>query len=144
MSKPPESQRVTELLNDHDKKINEGRNLITRLWRKILHSRRMSIAQWSKQMSLYLNDPINNIGSNPKRISQARNNLQKEILKDNMTWNNFEKAIKFIGAVKMRIRIDLHYPNGKVHHHEEEIYFGNQQPQDDDEGIEDEDKDSLL
>lgn len=132
MNKNPESQRVSELLSDHEKKVNEGRNLITRLWRKILHSRRMSVAQWSKQMSLYLSDPMNNIGNNPKRVSQARNNLQKEILKDNMTWNNFEKAIKFIGAFKMRITVELHYPNGKVHRHDEEIYFGHQTHTEDD------------
>ena len=68
-------------------------------------------------MESYLNNPTNRVPRSSKGRSSARGNLSKEILKSNMTWKNFEKAIKFLNPIKAEFSIKLHWKNGRVTNH---------------------------
>lgn len=61
---------------------------------------------WNKLMFKYLSDVRNAIPRNKKDQATAKGNLQKEILKDELTFNVLVKGMRFLDFGKVKIIIE--------------------------------------
>lgn len=106
-------QKIAEMLNSPTKGKEEARGLLTGLWRQILYDRQISGGLWSTLMTQYLNDPQNGVPSEGKKRSSDRNNLNKELSRQDITWNVLFKGIKLLGAVRIKLDLTMTYPSGR-------------------------------
>lgn len=60
---------------------------------------------WDKLMFKYLSDLRNAIPRNKKDQATAKGNLQKELLKDDLTFNVFTKGLRFLDFTDIKIII---------------------------------------
>lgn len=106
--------------------INSGGThaILASMFRKILHELSINPIRWNHLMNTYLLDPKNGIKRNNKDQSSARGNLQKELLKEKMTWKVFCKGIRFLNIMKFEIIIRAHHSNGKVTEHLKSVSLG--------------------
>lgn len=68
--------------------------------------------KWNDLMYNYIYDFRNAVPRNRKDQASHRGNLQKELLKPDMTWGVFLKGMKFLGATSFDIVIKLHLEDG--------------------------------
>ena len=87
----------------------------------------VSFARYDQLMKTFVSDARNSIGNNRKEASMARGNLQKELLKANMSWLVFTKGLRFLGVTSFQITIKLQHSNGKVSEHTEKVNIGKPQ-----------------
>lgn len=69
---------------------------------------------WNKLMFKYLSDVRNAIPRNKKDQATAKGNLQKEILKDELTFNVLVKGLRFLDFDKVKIIIEGTMHNGET------------------------------
>lgn len=109
--------RLEVILNQDDKGVKDATGILSKIFRQVLADLGIIPMRWNVLMESYLNNPTNRVPRSSKGRSSARGNLSKEILKSNMTWKNFEKAIKFLNPIKAEFSIKLHWKNGRVTNH---------------------------
>lgn len=83
---------------------------------------------WDRLMNQYVNDARNCIPRNKKEQSSARGNLQKELLKPEMTWKVFLKGIRFLGISSFEFKINAKHSNGKHTTHSHNVNLGDPIP----------------
>lgn len=66
-------------------------------------------------MIKYLDDPRNGIPRDLK--SSARGNLNKELVRDKITWKVFRKALRFLGPSFIRFEIHFRWSDGTTSVH---------------------------
>lgn len=81
--------------------------------------------KWDQCMNQYVNDARNSIPRNLKDQATARGNLQKELLKEEMSWKVFCKGLRFLGVVKFQFKIIATHANGKETEHSHTVNLGN-------------------
>ncbi len=106
-----EKESVKSLLENSDKRIGYARNTLAMVWREILAKQNMSLSGWDMSMERYLRNPRNGIMQDSKSKSSARGNLNKELTRDVMSWRVFEKGLRFLGPVQVRMKIELEWQN---------------------------------
>ena len=112
-----EKESVKSLLENPDKRIGYARNTLAMVWRDILAKQNMTLSGWDMSMENYLRNPRNGIMQDSKSKSSARGNLNKELTRDVMSWRVFEKGLRFLGPVRVRMRIELEWQNGTSEQH---------------------------
>lgn len=70
--------------------------------------------KWNDLMYKYIYDFRNAIPRNRKDQASHRGNLQKELLKPDMTWGVFLKGMKFLGATGFDVVIKLRMEDGST------------------------------
>jgi hypothetical protein len=113
MNKKPDD----DILLDPAKSVRGARTLLTKLWRRILAERKITPYKWNTLMEYYLNDPTEKIPNTSSARSSARGNLNKELKDHSMTWNVFEKAIRFLRPLRAEFSVKLYWPTGQVSEH---------------------------
>lgn len=83
-----------------------------------------ALSAWDRLMNQYINDARNCVPRNKKDQSSARGNLQKELLKPEMTWKVFLKGIRFLGITSFEINIIAKHANGKQTIHSHSVNLG--------------------
>lgn len=63
-------------------------------------------------MLRYLKDPRNRIPQNARDLSSARGNLSKELLRPTMTWGVFEKALRFLNPLRVKMTLEFEWRTG--------------------------------
>lgn len=116
MSKP-ENKQLEGMLEDKDKSVGEATGILSRLFRQILADQNVTAMLWNKMMNAYLDDPRNRVPRDSRGRSSHRGNLNKELLKPNMTWNNFIKGIYFLNPVWAEFKITLKWRTGRYTEH---------------------------
>lgn len=111
------SEDLQKFLHHPQKQVGAARGVLSRLFRLILADLRINHMLWNKLMRRYLDDPRNGIPNNSKDRSSHRGNLSKELRRAKMTWNVFEKGIRFLGPKWFRITIDMGWESGRVTTH---------------------------
>ena len=81
----------------------------------------VSSGKYEQLMVNFVNDPKNCIPENKKEQTSARGNLQKELLKNGMSWKVFVKSLRFLDLVGFDIQITAHHRNGKKSIHTEHM-----------------------
>lgn len=108
------SDGLNTILNSDDKQIGTARNVLSRLWRRILFAQGINPLLWEKMMVRYLNDPLHNIPPTGNRRSSARGNLQKELSRPSMTWKVFQKAMRFLNPKRVRFMVEITWWSNRV------------------------------
>lgn len=71
-------------------------------------------AEWNMLLHKHVTDMRNAVPQNKKDMATTRGNLQKELLKSEMTFNVFLKGLRFLELNKVDINIVGHRKNGEV------------------------------
>ncbi len=114
--------RVTEILQDPNKKTLSARGALSRLFRVILDDFNVTPMGWNRRMDNYLNDPANGIPRTGKPRHTARGNINKQMASDPMTIKTFLKMMRFLGATRIRFSVQLTIRK-KVTEHSVELQF---------------------
>ena len=99
---------IMNMLNDDIKQAHRARGVLSRIWRLLLCELDYDVPSWNNGVVSYLGrcnfDPLER-GS--KKRSNVRGNLNKELIRPDMTIWVFLKALAFLGATKMDMQIVL-------------------------------------
>ena len=126
--KSPGGEELKNILSDEDKKVGEARGVLSRIFRKVLGDLNVTPAKWNSLMNAYLTNPRNRVPRNSRGRSSVRGNLNKELRKEDMTWSNFEKGIRFLNPVRASFVIKLEWRSGRTTVHEVQILGDPKQP----------------
>lgn len=100
-------------------------SVLSRIFRNMTVDLGLSaLSAWDRLMNQYINDARNCVPRNKKDQSSARGNLQKELLKPEMTWKVFLKGIRFLGIISFEINIIAKHANGKQTIHSHSVNLG--------------------
>jgi hypothetical protein len=99
-------------------------SILASLFRRMLKELDINYSKWNNMMVRYIMDPRNCIPNNNKDQASARGNLQKELLKEKMSWKVFCKGLRFMAIPKFEIIIKAHHPNGKITEHSLPVNLG--------------------
>jgi hypothetical protein len=80
----------------------------------LLADRNVDLWRWDLYMKAYLADPRNGIPNNSRDRSSARGNLNKELLRPDMTWRVFLKAMNFLDLIRVSFTVKVQWKDGKV------------------------------
>lgn len=108
-----EHENRNRLLHDPEKRVVEARGL-SKIFRNILSDLNITPMKWDQLMNAYLNNPKNRVGRDSRSRSSTRGNLNKELVKKDMTWRNFERAIRFLNPVEAEFTVKLRWRNGRT------------------------------
>lgn len=115
-----ENKEVGRLLTSQTKLVEEATGALSRLLRQILLDINLEPFRWSTLMDNYVKDPRNRI--DPKDVSSAKGNLAKELVRPDITWKVFNKAMRFLNPKRVRILVAIDWQNKKTTLHEVTIY----------------------
>lgn len=93
-------------------------------WKMVADFGYSTFHRWEKLMMQYINDARNCIPRNRNAQSSARGNLQKELVKPEMTWKVFCKGMRFLGITSFEFKIIAHHSNGKETVHSHRVNLG--------------------
>lgn len=101
-------------------------DVLARLFRKIVVDMDCDdVSKWNYLMSMYIADRRNAIPRNKREQASARGNLQKELLKNEMSWNVFVKGLKFLNLKGYELFLVAHHQDGsKTTHKLEPVGLG--------------------
>lgn len=113
---PAKLQAIRDFSYDGEKatKATSARNPLAALFLKlIIATGAADQGVWNRLMFKYLSDVRNAIPRNKKDQATAKGNLQKEILKDDLTFNVLVKGLRFLDFTKVKIIIEGTLPTGE-------------------------------
>lgn len=105
--------------------IKAARNELAYFFRLIAFESGVGGPEWEYKLRKYLEQNESSLPRNPKDRSYARGNLNTQLMDTKMTWNVFKQALLFLGATKVKLKIELTWPKGAVTHHEMNIRMRN-------------------
>lgn len=97
--------KINRLLTCPDKRVGEATNMLSKLFRIYLAESNIGVERYNRLVSQWLNDPANGIGKSPNRKSSHRGNLNKEILRDDMSPKVFLKTLRVTGVEEVEFTI---------------------------------------
>lgn len=95
--------KVSRLLSHPDKMIGEAENLLARLFRIYLADSNIGPELYIRLVTNWINNPRYGFSKNPSVRSYARGNLNKEILRPNMSSSVFLKAMSVMDIEDLEI-----------------------------------------
>lgn len=107
------SKEQVRMMNDSDKLIEEARNPLTKLFRRVLKEMRVETQSWNRRLTTFLQSSLSRVPKNAKDIGQERNNFNRAIAKKEITFKTFQKAIQILGPLKYSMSITLVMRNGE-------------------------------
>lgn len=115
------SKELKRLLDSPDKKVKEAENALANLFRKIVGDHHISTLKWDFLVTRYLRSSLSRTAKNAKDIGQDKNNLNRALAKNAITYNNFIKALMIMGPSTIKITITMDWKNNKTTVNEVEI-----------------------
>lgn len=121
------------LLTMDDKYLYASGNAITQLFRQILLDLNVTREKYESYIDNYLRNPYNGVGEDSKQRSNHRSNLLKELNENRMTWNVFNKGLRFLGVIRYEFIIRPKITNSitrteQITEHKMQNDFGNDVP----------------
>ncbi len=116
------SREQERMMEDRDKLIPEAGNPLTYLFRKILRDwpsgsgdwpSGVEAKNWNLRLTRFLNSPMSRCPKNPKDIGQERNNFNRAISKNEITFKTFLKALQILGPLRYSMSIKLQLRSGE-------------------------------
>lgn len=128
-----QNKELNQVLSSKTKRSEEANGTLSKLFRQILSDQNFNMSTWNRNMLRYLKDPRNRIPQNSRDMSSARGNLSKELLKPSMTWGVFEKAIRFLNPMRVRLTLEFEWRTGLKTEYSAIIHVGTETAQESDE-----------
>lgn len=101
------------MMSARDKLVGEARNPLTKLFRLLLSELQVSPESWNNRLTLFLNSRLSRVRKTAKDIGQERNNFNRAIAKNEITWKTFQKAVMIMGPAKYCMDIRLILRDGR-------------------------------
>jgi hypothetical protein len=95
------------ILTSDTKGVERAEGELSKLFRQILLVKNVGGMQWQSLMEKYLNDPTNNVPTNGRDRSSMRGNMNKALMHTKMTWKVFRTGLKFLGALRFTITLNI-------------------------------------
>lgn len=103
------------LLRESDRGTSKAQGPLARLYRQILFDLNITPHHFDTLMTRWLNDPKNKVPDHSARRSNDRGNMTKALLKSEMTFKSFIRAVSFLSPIKMDLEVRLHWSfNSKI------------------------------
>lgn len=104
----PYQKPVESMLMDPRKQVHKATGALSKIWRQILVEMDFDITQWNNALAAYLAGCEIEMGdSTSKKKSNIRGNLNKELVKKDMTMGLFLKGMAFIRADTIDFKLYL-------------------------------------
>ena len=131
-----QNKDLTRILDSKNKAVDEASGTLSKLFRRIMADQTFNKNVWNRNMLRYLKDPRNRIPQNPRDMSSARGNLSKELLRPTMTWGVFEKALRFLNPLRVKMTLEFEWRTGLKTEYSTIIHLSEaEQPADDESRI---------
>lgn len=108
------SIQMITAVNNNFVRAPAPKGVLAKLFRKLCVALDLGAFGWQQLMQQYLDNPANGVKNNPKDRATARGNLNKELIRETLSWKVFLKAVRFFGAVRADFTVRLELPSGKV------------------------------
>lgn len=105
------SKDLKRIMDSSNKKINESVNILDNLFRQLLMDLNITAVPWNKLVSRYYKSRYQKSPKSAKDLSSDRNNFNRALAKGGITWNNFIRACRIMGAVRIDVSIVMHWRN---------------------------------
>jgi hypothetical protein len=92
-------------------------SILASLFRKIMYELGITPSKFSIMLERYIVNAGLPGTDNSRDAATMRGNIKKELLKTTMTWNNFIKGLKFLNAIRLELKITIHYNEDKKTSH---------------------------
>jgi hypothetical protein len=110
-----------EILTDPQRGMGQARDVLSGLFRQILHDTNVNPMKWHRLMEGFMNNPRHMLAARGRSRSSLRGNMRKALLNTTMSWKMFERGIYFLGPVRARFMTILTWPDGRETVHERTI-----------------------
>jgi len=110
-----QNQQVLTIVNNGFETSDKPVGVLAGLFRRLCMVMSVKAFYWSSLMEMFLGNPANGIDQNAKARATARGNLNKELLREQMSWNVFLKALRFLGAIRVEFTVKIWVTPTKVH-----------------------------
>lgn len=107
-----------DILTTSDKGMSSAKDVLSGLWRSILYSLGMNPLRWKVRMDKMMLNPRFLLAARGKSKPSLRGNLRKALLKDRMSWKQFERGLVFLGPTGAKFAVYLTWPDGRETVHE--------------------------
>lgn len=97
--------------------LKKAKNELAYLFRLIAYEIGLHGGLWENNLRKYLDRTEHGVPKNNKDRSYARGNLNTQLMDDKMTWNVFMQGLKFMGASKIKFKVELTWPSGRTTTH---------------------------
>jgi hypothetical protein len=97
--------------------LKRAKNELAYLFRLIAYEIGLHGGLWENNLRKYLDRTEHGVPKNNKDRSYARGNLNTQLMDDKMTWNVFMQGLKFLGATKIKFKVELTWPSGRTTTH---------------------------
>lgn len=92
------NSEMDTLLTLDDKGLSQTRCGVTALFRLILMDAKITSKVWRDKMQRYLDSPRSGVSDNRAKKSSERNNLNRALAKDGITWKKFRTALRILNT----------------------------------------------
>lgn len=118
----PVDTKIKELTNGGHRTTGTAASVLGNMFWTIASVRNItSVDKWGILMQRYVDVYLTKESPDHRNISQQRGNLQKMLMKGEMTWKTFCKGMRFHSAVSFNIKITAKYANGKIEAYETNV-----------------------
>lgn len=107
------SKNMNKLLTDSSKELDKSSNILDVLLRTIFSDLCVGVENWKRLTDQYYKSRLVRTPRNAKDLSSDRNNFNRAIAKGGVTWNNFIRAVRILGAQRIDVSITLYWRNKK-------------------------------
>lgn len=111
------NKKLGRIFDAADRRVNETNHMLARLYRSILAKTQITVQEWDRLINRYYRSPYSKVRKNARDISSDKNNFNRAIAADKISWNNFFKAICIMGPVWIRIDVTMRFSNGEESTH---------------------------
>lgn len=105
---------MRELLMDPNKKKVDAENIPAILFRDITASHGIMPMDWERLIDRHYRLLY---GDDLQKVSQEKTNLQRALVKPNLTWARYYKFLEILGVESMTFIQQLHSSDGRVYEH---------------------------
>lgn len=110
-----------DILRESDWGKSKSRDTLTELWRGLLMQSNVTVNVWRIKMDRLMHDPRQMLLARSDSKPSMRGNLRKALLRDKMTWKQFERGLVFLGPEYAKIIVEVGWQGGRVDRVEKKI-----------------------
>lgn len=112
---------LIEIVTQHDKGIKGSKNILARLYRKILYDLDTDYGQLDRAIEDYLKRQQMLVPRAGKDQRREKGNIVKELSNDSLTIKNFIKGIMVLNPKSMKLTVEIKWRRGEVTTHSAEM-----------------------